>query len=439
MKKLGHEYRLFLSYPRDMRILLITNLIYALVLPVIDVFVGAYVMRNTQNVRLVVTYQLAVYAGIPLTFLINGFLLNYVQIRRLYSLGMLLSGVAMAVMMSLGKLNPAGIGGVGLLMGMSFGLFWANRDFLALCTTNDENRNYYYGVETFFYTNTYVIVPLVVGGFIEGVGRQGWFGGDRNRAYQIVTGLVFLLTILSSLIVHLGRFANPPRSRFLYGRFHGLWYRMQLLAVLKGLAQGYVVTAPAMLVMRLVGQEGAIGTVQSVGGIISAFLLYWLGRTAKPTQRLAIFALGLWLFALGGLANAVLFNAAGVLLFMLCLLLARPLHDIAYFPIQMRVIDTVSAIEGRNPFAYIFNQEFGFFAGRLTGCGLFILLASRISDVFALRFALLFIGMAQLLSIPVARSTLRACDAKTQRDPTVPNTIEPDPAQTPLANSYADA
>jgi hypothetical protein len=34
-----HEYRHFLSYPRDMRILLLTNLIYAFVLPVIT-FVG---------------------------------------------------------------------------------------------------------------------------------------------------------------------------------------------------------------------------------------------------------------------------------------------------------------------------------------------------------------------------------------------------------------
>ena len=30
---------------------------------------------------------------------------------------------------------------------------------------------------------------------------------------------------------------------------------MQLLAILKGLGQGYIVTAPAMLIMRLVGKK----------------------------------------------------------------------------------------------------------------------------------------------------------------------------------------
>jgi YQGE family putative transporter len=421
MEKLSHEYRHFLSYPRDMRILLLTNLIYAFVLPVIDVFVGAYVMRNSQDVRMVVMYQLAVYTGIPFTFLINGYLLQHIAIKRLYSAGMLLSGISMAVMMSLGKLDMAGVGVAGLMMGMSFGLFWANRDFLALSTTNDSNRNYYYGLETFFYTNTYVIVPVAIGWFIEGTGVRGWFGGDRNTAYQIVTGCVFLLTIFSSILVHRGQFQNPPKSEFVFFRYHWLWNRMQLLAILKGLAQGYIVTAPAMLVMRLVGQEGALGTIQAVGGILSAFLLYAIGRITRPEHRLVIFTIGLTLFAVGGLANALLFNAAGVLIFMACLLLSRPLHDIAYFPIQMRVIDTVSAIEKRNKFAYIFNQEFGFFIGRFAGCGLFILLANSVTPTFALRYALLIVGVVQLLSIAVAKGILRGCGDMAEREEVQPD------------------
>jgi hypothetical protein len=43
----------------------------------------------------------------------------------------------------------------------------------------------------------------------------------------------------------------------------------------------------------------------------------------------------------------------------------------------MLVIDTVSAIEHRNKYAYIFSQEFGFYIGRFTGCGLFLLWPRR--------------------------------------------------------------
>ena len=409
MNKLLHEYRHFLTYPRDMRILLITNLIYALVLPVIDVFVAAYIMRNSHEPKLVVTYQLAVYTGVPFTFLINGFLLQRIPIQRLYSAGMLLSGVAMAIMISLGKLSLIGIGGAGIMMGMAFGLFWANRDFLALSSTNDSTRNYYYGIETFFYTNTYVIVPAIVGWFIEGTGQRGWFGGDPVVAYQIVTGVVLALTVLSSFIIHRGRFQNPPKTRFVYFRFHWLWNRMQVLAILKGLMQGYIVTAPAMLIMRLVGQEGALGTIQAVGGVLSAFLLYIVGRTSKPSHRMSIFAAALTLFVVGGFCNALLFNATGVILFMVCLLIARPLHDVAYFPIQLRTIDTVSVIENRNKFSYIFNQEFGFYIGRFAGCGLFILLAAKVSDIFALRYALLIVALVHFLALVAAKRVVQGC------------------------------
>jgi YQGE family putative transporter len=52
---------------------------------------------------------------------------------------MMLSGVSMIVMMSLQELNTAGIAGAGMIMGLSFGFYWANRDCLALSITNDSN------------------------------------------------------------------------------------------------------------------------------------------------------------------------------------------------------------------------------------------------------------------------------------------------------------
>ena len=128
--KIANEYRVFLDNPRDMRILLITNIIYALVLPITDIFVSAYIMRNSNEPTLVAIYQLCLYSGIPVTFMINGFLLNKIKIAHLYSFGMLLSGVSMIFMMSLYRLDTTGVGLAGLIMGhlsVFFGLtaiFW---------------------------------------------------------------------------------------------------------------------------------------------------------------------------------------------------------------------------------------------------------------------------------------------------------------------------
>jgi len=151
--KLINELKFFNSHGKSMKMLLLTNLIYGMVIPIIELFIGAYIFRNSSDLSLIVLFQLAVYTGIPLTFMINGFLLNRVKIDKLYSLGMMLSGVSMIAMMSLQELDAKGIFFAGLIMGLSYGFFWANRDLLALNTTHNENRNYYYGIETFFYTN----------------------------------------------------------------------------------------------------------------------------------------------------------------------------------------------------------------------------------------------------------------------------------------------
>ncbi len=404
--RLVNEFRIFQSCSHSMRTLLITNLVYSLAMPIVYMFISAYIMRNSASASMVVTYQLASYTGIPFTFLLNGFLLRVLPIKTLYAIGMLLSGISMTIMMALPTLNVIGVGIAGLVMGVSFGLYWANRDFLTLESTNNDNRNYYFGLESFFGMMTGLSVPLAVGWFIEGFGR---WSGNINRGYQAITVAVFAIAIAASSIIKRGMFLNPPHTRFVFFRFHRLWKSFLVLAFLKGLAQGYIVTAPAMLVSRFIGNEGALGSMQSVGVLFSGILLYVIGRFSLPRHRIFIFSAGLVLFAIGGLVNAVLFNSAGVFLFMLCLVLGTPLLDFAYGPIALNVIDNVARLEGRNQFAYILNHEFGLYSGRLCGCLLFIVLANMVSDTVALRYALMVIGLIQMTSIFVVRRVEQNC------------------------------
>jgi len=96
-----------------------------------------------------------------------------------------------------------------------------------------------------------------------------------------------------------------------------------------------------------------------------------------------------------------------VLLFMLFLLIAKPLLDLAYFPIQFSVIDLLKRIEKRQEFAYILNHEAGLYAGRLMGAFTFIVLAVYVSEEAALRYAIILIALLQLCSIFVAKHLLK--------------------------------
>lgn len=413
LNKLKSEIAHFKSQTHNFQILVLTNLVYAIVLPVIDIFVAAYVMRSSNDPVKVVIYQLTIYTGIPLTFLLNGYLLKHFNIRKLYSAGMMLSGVSMMIMMSLKTLDLVGIGFAGITMGLSFGFYWSNRDYLALAITNDTNRNYYYGLETFFYTIIAVVIPITIGWFIESSGDIA----QIHSAYLVITAAVFLVTVVASIVCFRGTFANPAQKKYVFFKFHALWYKLLSLSMLKGLVQGFLVTAPAMLIMLLIGKEGALGTAQSIGAVIAAVIMYVLGRVSKPSDRIKIFTAGLSLFALGAVVNGLLFNQIGVIFFILLLLIAKPLMDLAYFPIQFKVIDIVSKIEKRGEFAYILNHEAGLYAGRLLGAGTFLILAYSISTEIALRYAIVIVAILQLYSIFLAKKIIAAGNLLSLEEP----------------------
>lgn len=403
LKKLRTEMGHFKSQTHNFQILILTNMVYALVLPVIDIFVAAYIMRNSSDTSKVVIYQLAIYTGIPLTFLLNGFLLKYFNIRKLYSAGMMLSGVSMIIMMSLKTLDLTGIGIAGITMGLSFGLYWSNRDYLALAITNDKNRNYYYGLETFIYTIIAIAIPATIGWFIQS--KTG--DAEKHAAYLTITGIVFLITLTASIVCFRGNFENPTQKKYIFFKFHPLWNKLLSLATFKGLAQGFLVTAPAMLIFQLLGEEGALGNAQSIGAVLAAIIIYLIGRFSKPSDRIKIFSVGLILFALGACLNGFLYNQTGVIIFLLLLLIAKPLMDLAYFPIQLRVIDIVSHIEKRGEFTYILNHEAGLYIGRLFGAGTFLILYYSVSEDFALRYAVGIIALLQLCSIYISKKIIK--------------------------------
>jgi MFS transporter, YQGE family, putative transporter len=409
ISKLTAEYRFFLSMPYNMRVLLITNMLYALVLPVVEIFMAAYIMRYFAETSYVAIFQIAMYTGIVFTSFANGFLLKSFKVAHLYSFGILLSGLSMAGMMFVKDISLVGLIVSGTLIGAASGFFWTNRYLMALNTTSDENRNYFFGLESFFFTISNIFIPLAIGALLVSIDGKQLFGITFNiySGYRIVTLIVFVITILACFSLAHGKYKNPAQKIFLYFRFDRLWNKQILLAALKGLVQGFLVTAPAMLIMRYVGKEGSLGLIQGISGGLTAILIYLLGRFTKPKHRIIIFGTGITIFLIGTIVNSIELSMSGVIIFVLCKVFFQPMHDLAYYPIMMKVIDVVSKRENRNEYAYILNHEFGLYAGRVLGLGLFIFLTYYISETFALRYSLVIVALIQMLSILLAKNIMK--------------------------------
>jgi len=395
--------------PHNMRVLLITNMLYALVLPVVEIFMAAYIMRYFADTSYVAIFQVAMYTGIIITSLTNGFLLKSFQVAHLYSFGILLSGISMVAMMFVKDLSLTGLIVSGTLIGAASGFFWTNRYLMTLNNTSDENRNYFFGLESFFFTISNIGIPLAIGVLLASMEGFQIFGIDLNIyiGYRIVTIIVFAITILACFSLARGKFENPIQKDFLFFRFDRLWNKQILLAALKGLVQGFLVTAPAMLIMKYVGKEGSLGLIQGISGGLTAILIYMLGRFAKPKHRIIIFGVGITIFLIGTIVNGIQLSMFGVMVFVLCKVFFQPLHDLAYYPIMMKVIDVVSKRENRNNYAYILNHEFGLYTGRVLGLGLFIFLAFYVSESFALMYSLIIVAALQMLSIGLAKNIMK--------------------------------
>ena len=413
MNHLRKEFEVFLHCSHSMQVLMVSNMIYALVLPVIEIFVAAYVMRNSHAVDKVVTYQLSIYAATPLAFYLNGKLLGRVGAKHLYAAGMLLSGVAMMLMMQLSILTPIGVATSGFTMGLATGIFWANRGYLALTATNDSNRNYYYGVENFVASLAAVVVPALIGLFISGTALYGWLGGVANRAYHIIAMVVFGLTILAAGILERGTFRNPKRTPLRLLPFSSavvarccswhcsrVWPRDTLLP-----------RQPCSSCCWWARRERSAPRRPSAA-VFSACLMYMAGRIAAPKHRIIVFSAGLLLFFLGAVTNTLLFNAVGVLIFIGCLLLAKPLAGSCLLSdpaCRWSTWSPGSKDATSTPISSTTNSDC--FWDAALGCGLFLGIAFWGSGIAALKYALPVIALMQLLSIRVAGQIFRGLTA----------------------------
>lgn len=407
------EWGLLRALPRNARFLLGTSTLYAFAAPVISVFISAYIMRSSQDVVKVMAFQLASYSAVPLTFYLNGLLLRRFSASLLYAFGLLFSGVALMVMTSLMTLDMADVVLAGVVMGVATGFHWANRNLLSLAYTHDASRNYYFGLESFVSCVSGVLMPAAVGAFIAWSSRANGVGLGAHAAYRLVAGGVVALALCASYVVMRGNFGRGAPPAFVRLRFDRVWCGLMTLSALKGAVQMFQAAMPAMLIMRVLGAgESALGAVQSMGALLAAALVYLIGRNARTGHRLAIMAVALVINLAGTAGNAVWFNAAAVLTFLVCFLISQPMVELAYSPILLQVLDRATLREKGSAYAYFCGHEMGLYAGRLIGAGAFIWVARGISDQVALRYVLSVVAALQLLSLPIARGILKRMKAE---------------------------
>ncbi|MEI7946971.1 MAG: MFS transporter [bacterium] len=397
MKFLFAEFAFFRSQNRNVKTLLIAMFIYFLTSPLQSTFSCAYILRQTNSVKTMMWFLLALYSAVPVVSWIVGRWMSRWGAERMFAFGLALTGVSMYALSLVNVNSIWAVSLVGAAIGVAIAFVWASHNYLVFVSTTDESRNYFQSLEMSFQTFCQMVSSFAIGWFVSRVGTP-------EMSYKIVKGIALLLTVASAWIMMRDRFPVPRKPEFVFFRYTPLAWTLFRFAFLRGFTQLFAIIVPVLLVFCVLRQnEFLLGKVQSIGALVAGLLLYIVGRVSAPRHRIWIFMASAVMYALGACVNALLNTSGSAIFFIMVLLFCGPLMDMSYTTLYLRAADQVAEEEGRNSYTYIFAQEIFFYAGRVVTIGMFFG-ALYFSNEKIMTIALPVLTFLHLFSIPIAWS-----------------------------------
>lgn len=400
---LQNEIRHFNRLSNNAKRLVISYFLYGLGIPLISTFLNAFIWRGSHDFVSLIVYNVGMWIALPFIFFLNGILLQYISTSFLYTAGLILTALATFLLIILSLQGYTALFILGLVFGVGFGFYWANRTFYTMRLTEDSNRNYFYSLTFTVDTITGIIVPFIVGWIIV-------FGGDLS--YKILAVLLFGIYLTAGLVSIPLTMRRSEHAHGILAKVKGKWNTMRVVTFLFGFQSGSNFIFPSLVVLYLLGNEGVLGTVTSLGALFTALVIYQIGKVSLAHHRLYIFMLGVIILTLITIIFALYPASFGVIVYVVGITLVVNLTWAAYSPILMDVIDQYTPTKKQNRFKYLVDHEFFINLGRIGSTGIFLFLYFTTSKLFSLRFTPFVIATLQIIVVLLLRKIVGKRDEK---------------------------
>lgn len=302
--------------------------------------------------------------GVSVGFVVNGYLLRRVKLSWLYATGLVIQSASCLLLFKVESLQLLEVVALGLIAGLSAGIYWANRNLLSLQMSQGLQRDYFCGLESAQGTLLAVVSPLLFGWFLElGIGQDGKGIIDR---YQFLAMLIIAIQIVGAWYIIRTRFEDYEPGSIFVSRPSSLWTKARLFTSIKGIAEGSAVFIPTLIVLRLVGQEQAVGVTQSVAMVLTSVALYFIAGRMGVKNRRRVLQIGVYSMLLGAISLSCMFSQVGALVYLFLQTLAVQLLWVAANPI---ILDAINADQDNTTkhYSYIVDRELCLNVGRVLG------------------------------------------------------------------------
>ena len=393
----------FKVFNADAKRLLKANLIFGLMIPFYVIFSNTFIFGNTDgDITFNIIYSALHFAGNPVGFIMNGYLLRQFHVKSLFIAGMAIIIVNMALMMFLPAefFTELAVLGFGLVSGIGSGMYWSARTYLTVVSTTDDNRNFFSGLDFMFLIAGGIVTPFVIGNFIGLTVEWGWL--TRPVAYQSAILFALVLVSMASYTVARGSFGTVKVPDFLHYRFEPRWWDARGFVFVMGLFHGAYLSLPAILVMSFVGDEKAVGLVDSLSHVVALIAIYLVSSNINPSQRTRVMLAGSMLFLVGTLTFSGLLSemeAVATIVLVATFYLTDPTINFPYRASFMRAIDRSRQLEGHDEFTYVVDVEQFNALGRLVSIGVFFALYVTLPIKLAFGSFLVAVAISQFANL----------------------------------------
>ena len=375
------------------RRLLASFFLSALAAPMVVVYSNTFLWRQSADVEILAIFNIGNYTGISLGFLLNACLLRWVESGKLYTLGCLFQGLVPMLMVTLGAHANTYALGLGLALGVSQGLFWSNRNALTSKFTHEPNRYRFISVETALGIVAGVISPLLAGWFIALGDTAGTY--TVEQAYKITSLIGFILLLCAGSLAWPLVIEPFKVKQFFLGRASRLWNTQRLTETLNGISSGMESVLPLVIILLFLGQEEAVGSVKAMTAVLSAVVIYVIGKHVRHHHHAGLFSLWILFSAIGGIIFAVFYSPGAALILFTLGGLVGSLRWSSFVAVMYEVVDKETAQHRSHRFLYLLDREFFLNTGRVIGLALLAFVYQSHPDVL-IRFGIIAIAVVQI-------------------------------------------
>ncbi|MBI4035147.1 MAG: MFS transporter, partial [Candidatus Chisholmbacteria bacterium] len=351
----------------------------------------------TQNFQALVIYNFYFFLSLLIIYILSGYWLKNYSARTLIKLGNLVWIVFLVLLIFLKQRSIEFLVPLGIINGISGGLFWSGFNLHQYLTTHQQDRDYFFGIQE-FWSNLARITGPILGGLIITFGNyinptQSLFGyyllfGITTIIVAIATkytwgfprfsGVDFKLLQLKQILHH-----NPPLKSILF---------QQALLGLRDVSLGTLVSIITFLILK---QELNVGIYNSVIGLFTAIGAFAAGKLLNSYTRIKLSFLGALSLSLSTLILTLSPNLIGLTSFSL---LGIP--GLFFWITLGTLFYTVADLDHkpwRLKYAYLVNRDIVLGVARILSYVILWWLFTSFSQAVVIQWWLIFISFLPLL------------------------------------------